>query len=615
MESLVIDIIFFLYLVYMDVKLRARNMGLVSMKHTIRQRPILKGNDVIFLFIAKQRKHCEQLPIAKLRREVPYLTMLRPSALTVIARMLLLLLSAIRFFSLFIMPSRLRLTFCIWFRASSCLSNFDSGRNTKSIDIVVGTFALSTTLLLAASLGFVFLEKSTSTSKSLAFVVCDTLRAFALFCLAKNTRCCSSRSSSVNISSYLVLLLNIMTFPRPLLTNCSFLHSCLSIKLHNSLRIVKIAVRMFMLGKLPSGSGSSQFLRRISPRLHEIIKILFAFIYKFRNRNPLLIDLGANAFGIDFHPSKNLVAAGLIDGHLHLYRYDTDSTIFRERKVRAHKESCRAVRFIDDGQRIVTASADCSILATDVETGATVARLENAHEDAVNTLITVTETTIASGDDKGCVKIWDTRQRSCSHEFNVHEDYISDMTFASDSMKLVATSGDGTLSVCNLRSNKIQSQSEFSEDELLSVVIMKNGRKVICGTQNGILMLYSWGFFKDCRLITGCDTGILSLVGILPNRIIQPIGSHEFPIEDLALSHDKKFLGSTAHDSMLKLWDLEQILEGSNENASGAAEDSDSDNDGMDMDDDPPKPSKGTKRKTKSKSNPVDDRVSFFADI
>ncbi|KAJ0240088.1 WD repeat-containing protein 55 [Hirschfeldia incana] len=347
------------------------------------------------------------------------------------------------------------------------------------------------------------------------------------------------------------------------------------------------------------------------------------------------IDLGANAFGLDFHPSKNLVAAGLIDGHLHLYRYDTESSLVRERKVRAHKESCRAVRFIDNGQRIVTASADCSILATDVETGASVARLENAHEDAVNTLITVTETTIASGDDKGCVKIWDTRQRSCSHEFNVHEDYISSMAFASDSMKLVATSGDGTLSVCNLRTNKVQAQSEFSEDELLSVVIMKNGRKAICGTQNGILMLYSWGFFKDCsdrfvdlspnsvdvllkldedRLITGCDNGIISLVGILPNRIIQPIGSHEFPIEDLALSHDNKFLGSTAHDSMLKLWDLEEIIEGANGDASGAAEDSDSDNDGMDLDNDP-KPSKGSKRKTKSKANPPVDNRAFFADM
>ncbi|KFK36319.1 hypothetical protein AALP_AA4G107300 [Arabis alpina] len=351
------------------------------------------------------------------------------------------------------------------------------------------------------------------------------------------------------------------------------------------------------------------------------------------------IDLGANAFGIDFHPSKNLVAAGLIDGHLHLYRYDTDSSPVRERIVRAHKESCRAVRFIDGGQRILTASADCSILATDVETGAKVAHLENAHEDAVNTLINVTETTIASGDDNGCVKIWDTRQRSCSHEFNAHEDFISDMTFASESMKLVATSGDGTLSVCNLRTNKVQCQSEFSEDELLSVVIMKNGQKVICGTQNGTLLLYSWGFFKDCsdrfvdlspnsvdallkldedRVITGCDNGIISIVGILPNRIIQPIGAHEFPIEDLALSHDKKFLGSTAHDGMLKLWDLEGILESSNGNsgnAAGAAGDSDSDNDGMDLDDDAPKPSKGTKRKTKSKATPVNSTTSFFADL
>ncbi|KAH0886781.1 hypothetical protein HID58_062877, partial [Brassica napus] len=143
---------------------------------------------------------------------------------------------------------------------------------------------------------------------------------------------------------------------------------------------------------------------------------------------------------------------------------------------------------------IVTASADCSILATDVETGASVAHLEHAHEDAVNTLITVTETTIASGDDQGCVKWrWDT--------------------------------------ICIMAVK-------------LSVELK-------------MVSLYSWGFFKDCsdrfvdlspnsvdvlleldedRVITGCDNGIISLVGILPNRIIQPIGSHEFPIEDLALS-------------------------------------------------------------------------------
>ncbi|KAJ0847035.1 hypothetical protein HanRHA438_Chr15g0731641 [Helianthus annuus] len=28
---------------------------------------------------------------------------------------------------------------------------------------------------------------------------------------------------------------------------------------------------------------------------------------------------------------------------------------------------------------------------------------------------------------------------------------------------------------------------------------IKNGRKVICGTESGTMLLYSWGFFKDCR--------------------------------------------------------------------------------------------------------------------
>lgn len=27
----------------------------------------------------------------------------------------------------------------------------------------------------------------------------------------------------------------------------------------------------------------------------------------------------------------------------------------------------------------------------------------------------------------------------------------------------------------------------------------QNGRKVVCGSQTGIILLYSWGCFKDCR--------------------------------------------------------------------------------------------------------------------
>ncbi|ESW03612.1 hypothetical protein PHAVU_011G028400 [Phaseolus vulgaris] len=349
------------------------------------------------------------------------------------------------------------------------------------------------------------------------------------------------------------------------------------------------------------------------------------------------INLGKLAFDIDFHPSDNLVATGLIDGDVHLYRYSPDSVPVRQLEVHAHTESCRAVRFINGGRVLLTGSPDCSILATDVETGSTITRIDNAHEAAVNRLINLTESTVASGDDEGCIKVWDTRERSCCNSFNAHEDYISDMTFASDARKLLTTSGDGTLSVCNLRRNTVQTRSEFSEDELLSVVLMKNGRKVVCGSQTGIILLYSWGCFKDCsdrfidlssnsidamlkvdedRIITGSENGMINLVGILPNRVIQPIAEHsDCPIECLAFSHDRKFLGSIAHDQMLKLWDLDSILQdtvNTQTNETGVV-DSDSDGDEMELDKDSSKLSKGNKRK--NANNEQAGSNNFFADI
>ncbi|KAH1219936.1 WD repeat-containing protein 55 [Glycine max] len=285
------------------------------------------------------------------------------------------------------------------------------------------------------------------------------------------------------------------------------------------------------------------------------------------------ISLGKLAFDIDFHPSDNLVAAGLITGHLHLLL-----------EVHAHTESCRAARFINGGRALLTGSPDCSILAIDVETGSTIARVDNAHESAVNRLINLTESTVASGDDDGCIKVWDTRERSCCNSFNVHEDYISDITFASDAMKLLATSGDGTLSVCNLRRNTVQARSEFSEDELLSVVLMK---------------------LDEDRIITGSENGIINLVGILPNRVIQPIAEHsEYPVECLAFSHDRKFLGSIAHDQMLKLWDLDNILPGSRNTQTNESGVIDSDDDEMDVD--------GNKRKN---GHAVGGSNNFFADL
>ncbi|KAL5563472.1 hypothetical protein UlMin_033219 [Ulmus minor] len=175
-------------------------------------------------------------------------------------------------------------------------------------------------------------------------------------------------------------------------------------------------------------------------------------------------------FDLDFHPSENLFCATLVNGDLLIYRFSSNSVPQKILEVHAHTESCRAVWFIDDGCAIVTGSPDCFILAIDVETGGTIARLEDTHGEAINKIINLYQSKIASRDDGGCIKVWDTKQRSCCGTYQAHEDYIFDMTFVLDTMKLLGT----RLSLCNLqKETKVQARSEFSEEELLSVFLVK----------------------------------------------------------------------------------------------------------------------------------------------
>eukprot|EP00249_Psilotum_nudum_P015177 c25201_g1_i1 orf=383-1450(-) len=319
------------------------------------------------------------------------------------------------------------------------------------------------------------------------------------------------------------------------------------------------------------------------------------------------LSLESQPFDLAFHPSSSIVAIGLISGHLQLFRCGDVSEPQSLWTVSAHLESCRAVRFAEEGQYILTASPDCSILATNVETGQAVARLTDAHGAAINRLINLTETTIASGDDDGIIKVWDTRQNTCCNSYSAHVDYVADMEFVSSTMQLLAASGDGTLSLSNLRSGKVDARSEFSEDELLSVVLMKHGQKVICGSQTGILLLYSWGYFNDCSdrfaghpqsveamlkldedtIITGSSDGLIRVVSVVPNRIISVIGEHSnFPIERLAFSHDCKLLGSASHDHTIQIWDMTLVkkdgissTEGNTSKASKAMKDHSSEDD------------------------------------
>jgi len=329
-------------------------------------------------------------------------------------------------------------------------------------------------------------------------------------------------------------------------------------------------------------------------------------------------------FDVAFAPRTHVFAVGLIDGSIEQWSHTETSCTRLETKRRVHgTEAARSLAYLDEGNTLLSGGADRAIVALDVATGSITARLENAHAAPINRLITLSEKIIATGDDDGCVKIWDTRARSACGEHKPFVDFVSDMKYTgTDINEIVIASGDGTLGCLNLTANKMVGQCDNLEDELLSCEIMKGGRKVVAGSQEGILNIFSYGKWEDISdrypghpqsvdaiakvtedmVVTGSSDGLIRVISIFPNKILGLVGEHsDMPIERLTMSFDKNMLASASHDRTVKLWKVDWLTE---EGAWEDAEDMDvevmGDDDHEDEDD---SDDGGQNKKRKAKKN------------
>ncbi|KAJ3345126.1 WD domain repeat-containing protein 55 [Entophlyctis luteolus] len=215
--------------------------------------------------------------------------------------------------------------------------------------------------------------------------------------------------------------------------------------------------------------------------------------------------------------------------------------------------------------------------------------------DPVNCIKALDNNMLATGDDGGTVKLWDTRDRKLVAKYTANEDFISDFVWVSEHNTLLATSADGRLSVFDIRKKKPVKVSDFQDDELLSLTLVKNGQKAITGSENGVLSIYSWGDWGDCsdripghpgsieaiaklsesKIATGCSDGHVRIVSIFPNKIISVLHDHpdDLPIERLRLSPDESFLISCSHEPVIRFWVPPGLEDNGSDNGSESADD------------------------------------------
>lgn len=287
-------------------------------------------------------------------------------------------------------------------------------------------------------------------------------------------------------------------------------------------------------------------------------------------------------FDISLHPTAPVLSAGLISGNIELHKYSLESESSELLlRLSHHSSSCRGLLFRNDGLQLYSISSDLSLCVVD-QSGQVVMSYKNAHSSPINKLCNISPNIIATGDDAGCVRIWDTRASKHTLHFHLHEDFVSGFDYFEENQTLLSVSGDATLCAYDLRKDDTSARSEDQEAELHCVVTIKHGKKIICGTQEGVLLTFSWGRWGDCSdrfpghpdtidsilkvdestVITGSGDGLIRIVSIHPNKMLGVLGDHEeFPVEGMDRSFDDRLLSTFAHDEVVRFWDISMLLD------------------------------------------------------
>lgn len=299
--------------------------------------------------------------------------------------------------------------------------------------------------------------------------------------------------------------------------------------------------------------------------------------------HPPAITVDHYVVGVSFHPVEDMIALADAEGDVHFYGYNNNETILKS-TIPVHENACRDIKFSADGDTIFTIGSDKSIMLTDTKTEKLKGLYENAHDVPIYTLTIISEHTFATGDDDGTVKIWDLRQRSTQKPvFSLKttepgaESNISSMLTNEDRKYLVCASADGSLTTINLSARKMHCQSVKYDEEFTCLGLFKENTKILAASNTGKMYIFNWGEFglhsdeypnltkksinciipiTDNVVITGGEDGILRAYSLFPHKRLGIAGQHSSSVEYLDICNDGTLIASSAHDNIVKFWNI-----------------------------------------------------------
>lgn len=294
---------------------------------------------------------------------------------------------------------------------------------------------------------------------------------------------------------------------------------------------------------------------------------------------------------VRFGPADSLMVTSSVDSTIKVWRKETGELIKEIRQP-------SGVAYMDlsaEGKYAVTGSYDNVVRLWDINDGIIVKEYKGHAGTVWHVAISNDNKKIASGDNDGVVNIWDiesgnllhrltghkrivwsvkfspdgTQVASSSFDFTVklwnaadgkliwdnqgHKETVVDLAFSHDGKMLASTSDDKTIKIWNVAEQKLIRTMKVAEHVQAVAFSPDDKRLMTGGRDKPMIGEFLQEIFGDSRFNPGVSA---RLWNVQTGELLQTFSSHGNDVNDVAYSHDGRWVATASADKTVEIWKL-----------------------------------------------------------
>ena len=201
--------------------------------------------------------------------------------------------------------------------------------------------------------------------------------------------------------------------------------------------------------------------------------------------------------------------------------------------LRGHLGAVNSAVFSPDGNKIVSASSDGTIMIWDVKSGICIRKLTGHGSNVSSSAFSSDGNRIVSTSFDKTIRVWDANSGKCIQILNGHTEDVFSASFSRDGKRIVSISRGKSIRIWDIVTGKCVKVLNGHNERVMTALFSADGNKIVSSSIDNTVRIWNSNT-GDCSLILKGHTGYVYSAAFSPND---------------------KYIVSASHDKTMRIWD------------------------------------------------------------